>query len=233
MIRIGICDDEKTSRRMVGELLREYFMEKGMEYLPVEYESGKEFLRRREKTDILLLDIGMGEVSGIQLKDMLQKEEEDIKILFLTNHMEEMQEAFGRNVYGFLGKPAEKARLGKYLSRMIEDVPENQKVMLKSINQDLIVSLKDICYFVSEKKYSRMVGMEEAHFCDMGLNRLEEMLGRKSFFRCHKSYLVNFRNIAKIDGKIHMANGEEIPVSRRKYRDLKDAFQLYVLRKAR
>lgn len=71
MIRIGICDDEKTSRRMVGELLREYFMEKGMEYLPVEYESGKEFLRRREKTDILLLDIGMGEVSGIQLKDML------------------------------------------------------------------------------------------------------------------------------------------------------------------
>ncbi len=233
MIKIGICDNEKASRKMLGELLKECFTEKGMEYQQMEYASGKEFLRRRDKTDILLLGIEAGEISGIQLKDMLQREGEDIKILFLTNRMEEMPEAFGRNVYGFLGKPVEKAKLEKYMDRMVEDVVESQKVVLKSINQDMVVNLKDIYYFVSEKKYSCMVGKDGVRFCDMGLNQLERMLERRSFFRCHKSYLVNLRNISKIGGKIRMANGEEIPVSRRRYGELKDSYQLYVLQKAR
>lgn len=65
MIRVGICDDEKASREMVGGLLKEYFTEKGMEYRQAEFGSGKEFLERTEEIDILLLDIAMGEISGI------------------------------------------------------------------------------------------------------------------------------------------------------------------------
>lgn len=56
----------------MGELLRGYFRDKNMECQQTEYGSGKEFLERAEETDILLLDIDAGEVSGLQLKNMLQ-----------------------------------------------------------------------------------------------------------------------------------------------------------------
>ncbi len=46
MIKIGICDDERASRKVVGELLRGYFRDKNMECQQTEYGSGKEFLER-------------------------------------------------------------------------------------------------------------------------------------------------------------------------------------------
>ena len=229
MIKIGICDDERASRKVVGELLRGYFRDKNMECQQTEYGSGKEFLERAEETDILLLDIDAGEVSGLQLKNMLQGE--DIKILFMANHMEEMPEAFGRNVYGFLKKPVEKRCLEKCLSQMVEDLTESRCIVLKSLNRNIAVKLKDIFYFVSEKKYSRIVSRIGEQFCDMGLGQLEKMLEHEAFFRCHRSYLVNLRNISGIKGEIHMENGEKRPVSRRKAGKLKFSYQIYMMQK--
>lgn len=56
-----------------------------MEYEQKEYGSGKD-LKYDQRTDILLLDIEMRDISGIQLKEWLQQDE-NIKILFLTSHM--------------------------------------------------------------------------------------------------------------------------------------------------
>ncbi len=232
MIKIGICDDEEVGRIMVRDLLEEYAMENGIEYQKREYKSGKDFLERAEGIDILLLDIKMDGISGIQLKDMLQREGEDVKILFFTNYMEEMPEAFGKNVYGFLRKPIRKTRLRKYMDRMLEDLVESRSIVIRSLNQDIAIQVKDIYYFMSDKKYSRMVSTEGIRFCDMGLNQLEGMLKNKPFFRCHKSYLVNFANIHKIEDGIYMKNGERIPISRRKARELKDSYLAYIIRKA-
>lgn len=103
--------------------------------------------------------------------------------------------------------------------------------MLKSLNRNIAVKLKDIFYFVSEKKYSRMVSRIGEQFCDMGLGQLEKMLEHEAFFRCHRSYLVNLRNISVIKGEIHMENGEKIPVSRRKAGKLKFSYQIYMMQK--
>lgn len=233
MIKVGICDDEKEFWDIIGEMLRFYFEEKGIDYQQKEYESGKAFMKEKDETDILLLDIEMKGISGIQLKDWLQGEVEDVKIIFVTNHSEEMPEAFGKNVYGFLKKPVKQAQLAKYLNRILEDMEENQNLVIKSLNRDIVVKIKNIFYFVSEKKYSQMVSKSGKYFCDMSLYQLEEMLKHKSFFRCHKSYLVNLGNIHRIEESIFMENGDKIPVSRRKIKDLKDLYREYIIRKAR
>ena len=232
MIKIGICDDDKVFRDGIGKLLEQYFKNKGLDCKQQEYESARAFLKRKEKTDILLLDIEMEGISGIQLKDYLQREE-DIKILFVTSHREGMPEAFGKNVYGFLEKPVDIARLEKYLERMLEDMEDDQVLVIKSIHGELAIKPKDIFYFVSEKKYSRMCSRSGEYFCDMGLRQLEEMLDQRLFFRCHKSYLVNLENISKVGDDICLENGEKIPVSRRRAKGCKDAYRTYIIRRAR
>lgn len=115
MIKVGICEDEKVCRESIAKLLEEYFTQRGIPYQLEEYESGQSFMEEKEKTDILLLDIEMEGISGIQLKNWLWREDEDTKIVFVTKHSEEMPEAFGKNVYGFLHKPLKEARLQNIL----------------------------------------------------------------------------------------------------------------------
>ncbi len=232
MIRVGICDDEKPCREQMANLLEQYFRKKGLQYELLEYESGMDFLDRGEGINLLFLDIEMEGLSGIELKDDLQAEEE-IRIIFVTGHVEGMPEAFGKNVYGFLEKPLDAQKLEKYLGRVLEDMEEDRILVLKGLQGEIALRQKDIFYFVSEKKYSRVIGRKGEAFCDMGLQQLEEMLGQKSFFRCHKSYLVNLGNISDASQSIRLKNGESIPVSRRKVKELKDAYLKYIIRKAR
>ncbi len=232
MVKIGICDDEREFREQLKTLLEQYFRENGLQYERQEYSSAKEFVKSGEGTDLLFLDIEMEGMSGIQLKDYLQGEE-DVKIIFVTSHLEGMPEAFGKNVYGFLEKPVDVRNLEKYLVRVIEDIEENQVLVLKGIQGEMAVKEKDIFYFASDKKYSRLVGKLGESFCDMGLQQLGEMLGKKSFFRCHKSYLVNLGNVSEINKSVLLKNGESIPVSRRRVKELKEAYLAYIIRKAR
>ncbi len=232
MVRIGICDDEQTFREQIKLLLEQISRENGLQYELWEYESGMDFLDRGEEIDLLFLDIEMEGISGIQLKDYLQ-EGGDIRIIFVTSHVEGMSEAFGKNVYGFLEKPLDAGKMEKYLLRVWQDIQEERVLVLKGVQGEIAVKEKDIFYFESDKKYSRMVGREEEFFCDMGLQQLEEILEPKSFFRCHKSYLVNLGNISDANQSIRLKNGESIPVSRRRAKELKDAYLAYIIRKAR
>lgn len=228
MIKVGICDEGQICRANIGKLVKKYFTKRSLEYQLREYESGKSFMEQGEEVDILLLDIEMEGISGIQLKNWLNQKKADTKIIFVTNHTEGMTEAFGKNVYGFLKKPPEQKQLEIYLERIMEEIEENQSLVIKSMNQEFVIKIKNVFYFVSEKKYSRMVGRNGERFCDMGLSQLEEKLKNQSFFRCHRSYLVNFRNIHTIKDNICMKNGDIIPVSRRKVKNLKDSYQLYM-----
>ena len=232
MVRIGICDDEQTFREQIKLLLEQISRENGLQYELWEYESGMDFLDRGEEIDLLFLDIEMEGISGIQLKDYLQ-EGGDIRIIFVTSHVEGMSEAFGKNVYGFLEKPLDAGKMEKYLLRVWQDIQEERVLVLKGVQGEIAVKEKDIFYFESDKKYSRMVGREEEFFCDMGLQQLEEILEPKSFFRCHKSNLVNLGNISDANQSIRLKNGESIPVSRRRAKELKDAYLAYIIRKAR
>lgn len=232
MVKVGICDDEKICRKQLKGMLEQFFEGENLSFEVREYGSAADFLRCREEVHLLFLDIEMKEMSGIQLKDAL-KGREDIRIVFVTSHLEAMPEAFGRNVYGFLEKPAAADKLERYLLRVLEDLEEERHLVINGIQGEMAVREKDILYFVAEKKYSRMVGKNGEAFCDMGLQQLEEMLGQKSFFRCHKSYLVNLANISDANQNIRLKNGESIPVSRRKAKELKEAYLAYIIRKAR
>lgn len=231
MIKIGICDDEEVFREQLKGKLELFFEKNDLQYEVREYSSAREFMDQEEQTDLLFLDIEMEGISGIQLKDYLQGEG-NIRIIFVTSHMEGMQEAFGRNVYGFLGKPVDMERLEKYLGRVLEDIKE-EFLVIEGNHGKIVINTKDVFYFVSDDKYSHMVSKEGKFFCSMGMQQLEELLEGKGFFRCHKSYLVNLKNISDVKPGILLKNGESIPVSRRRAKEFREAYLLYTIKKAR
>lgn len=233
MIKIGICDDSLADRERLQESIKRYFLQSDREIEIMEYDSGESFLEKTE-ADILFLDIEMARVSGIDVKNQLQREQNNIKIIFTTSHGEMMEEAFGKQVFGFLRKPIEYDKLEAKLEMVLEDIDEEYQVMFSGLGEEHCVLKKEILYINASGKYSEIVmENEKKYFSDKSIGEWRKELECRDFFLCHKSYLVNMYHIRQIKDDIVLMDGEKIPMSRRSKKDVKDAYREYIKRKAR
>ncbi len=179
----------------------------------------------------MLLDVEMKEMSGISLKEQLEKRNENIKILFLSSHVEMMSEAFGKNVYGFLTKPVDKYKLEKYIDRMLENM--EVYVTIQGADGWRTLLANDILYFRADGRYCYAITHTSRIFCNQCLGEIETQLLKKDFVRCHRSIVLNLRNVKKVSDDVEMKNGEILSLARRKKEQVKMAYDRYLLKVAR
>lgn len=228
-LKIAICDDEEVSRIQEKQIIKLYLEQKEIVNEIQEYDSAEEFINSAKKVDLLFLDIKMPGMDGIQLKNHLGNQREDIKIIFVTGHEELMEDAFGRNVFGFLHKPIRLEKLERYMQRVLENMEISSKIIIRSQNKEKAILIKDILYFQANGRYSYMITQNDNIFCNHSLNELEQQLSKSFFVRCHKSYLVNLKNVEKIEEYVKLNNKERIPLSRRKRVEVKHEYSKYML----
>ena len=130
-IRIAVCDDNFIFVNEVKQICEEYFASKN-ENCHVEcFSCGEEVLHAVDLAwDVLFLDIEMGKISGIEVKDQLLEKNCETQIVFLTSHNECMKEAFGRNVVGFIEKKNITDELSVILKKNIQRHIERRKNMV-------------------------------------------------------------------------------------------------------
>lgn len=233
MIKIGICDDFVSDRKELLELIERYFAEDSRKIEIVEYNSGEDFFQSDE-VDILFLDIEMARMSGIDVKNKLQKEQMRTRIIFTTSHDEMMEEAFGKQVFGFLRKPIKYEKLREKLELVLEDMDEEYQLIFSGLGEEHCISKREILYIKANGKYSDLISEKgERYFSDKSIGEWREELETRDFFLCHKSYLVNLYHIRQIKDEIILLSGEHVPVSRRMKNATKDAYRNYIRRKAR
>ncbi len=95
-----------------------------MEKYASAYESGTEFLADFCEPDFLLLDV---EMDGLAVKNVLREKKTFPRTLFVSRHPEAMDEAYDRNVYGFLKKPPEYEKFAEKMHRVMWDVNEERR----------------------------------------------------------------------------------------------------------
>ena len=97
-----------------------------------------------------------------------------------------------------------------------------------------LLRVKDIYYIEAQDKRVRVVLKDTAFSDRRGIDEIERALTGEDFFRVHRSYLINFRYVARLDkNEILLVSGEQIPLSRLRKKAFKNAFQTYVSRTAR
>lgn len=236
-MNIGICDDQKEYRTELKNCCKRYFEEKAIAYSLYEYCSGEEFAASyTNELDILLLDIEMDEINGINVKDSLQKQKKDIKILFVSSHEEMLSEAFGREVYGFLQKPVAYEKFAMKMDTMIEDITDQEQFVIIEENGKIKkIYIQDIFYIKAHGKYTEIYIRNggEYIFSSKSIQDWTEELQMFGFGQCHRSYLVNYFNIRKIQSEILLQDGTNIPVSRRKRNEIEAEYKKFVWRRAR
>lgn len=115
-MKIIICDDQIEEIREIRELCETYLTERELE-AEVSWLTDPQALLDMETidADILILDVEMGEMNGIEVKDRLAVRGDSPLVIFATSHPEAMSRAFNINVIGFLIKPLDMYAFSEYM----------------------------------------------------------------------------------------------------------------------
>lgn len=216
---IGICDDEEIIRWELKRICNQLLVERDLCCEIIEFQNGMELLSFSKCLDILILDIEMSGVGGIEVKNRLQSLKRDVIIIYVTSHDEMMGEAFGLNVLGFIKK-----------EHMKRDLPVMLASALEMAGHFLIfgedIDSREIAYIRTEQVYCRLFlvdGTEKVLRTSM--RELERKLEESGFVRAHRSYLVNLQYVEAVDDNMIYILSQKIPISVRKRSKVKKAYE--------
>ena len=237
-IRVMVVDDETPARRRLRELLDDCSAS-----LPIavvgEAANGREALDLMQSAppDLVLTDIHMPDMDGIELARHLLKLPRPPVVVFTTAFHEHALEAFEVNAVDYLVKPVRVQRLLSALQKVprlrpltaerISHLPSNARRFLSVTERSrvVLVPIEDVLYLKAELKYITIRTKDREYLLEESLTRLEHEFGHR-FVRVHRNCLVardairGFERRVNDDGDAHwevLLNGldETIPVSRR------------------
>ena len=185
---------------------------------------------KNNKIDIMLLDIQMPDLTGLELVKSLEKKP---AIIFTTAYSEYAVDAFNLAVSDYLLKPFDFPRFIQAINKAIGHVPpksENTPVPAVDISKsnDFItvkadyklykINYDDLLFIEGQHEYVTFHTKERRITALFALKDLEEILPKDRFVRVHKSYIVSFKQIQELDKSDVTVMGNKIPVGA-SYRD--------------
>lgn len=237
-MRVAICDDDIKYIQELADLLKCYGEDNlcNVEYKA--YTNPLELVAQIEKGlhyDVILLDVLMPGINGIQCAKDIRSFDNLVKIIFLTSSSEFAVESYSVRAYQYLLKPIRKENLFSVL-KMLENESESAErnvfvVKSKMGITKIVLSKLQYCEVVNRKIILHLTNNEECE-CNLRMNELEEKLEIFGMFiRPHRSFLVNMDYIQTLTThSIVMENGLKIPVPREKYAQIKQIYMDYIFR---
>ncbi|MFD1466682.1 LytR/AlgR family response regulator transcription factor [Hymenobacter caeli] len=184
------------------------------------------FLRTHPPVDLLLLDIEMPHLSGLDLVRALPQPAP--AIVLVTSHRDFAVEAFALHVADYLVKPVDFARFHQAVARVVarrSPPPEatavlpapgspDQHLFVKVNNKLVRLNFGDVLFIEAMSTYSVLVTAAQKHIVYATLKALEERLPFAHFQRVHRSYIVNTQRIEAVEDNTLRLGPYEVPVGK-------------------
>lgn len=233
IVRFIICDDEENTCHMIREVVCGFLQERELSGEVDIFLSGEAALCSETVYDIALLDIQIGDITGITLARRLQRRNPHLIVFFITSHDNFLDDAFDVCAFRYLCKPVRVERLKAGLSAAVERYRSLVKsVLITSGAQTVQVHMHDIVYVCIDGRKTKVVTTAQAYLTAEKLTRWRELLPEDLFSQPHSSYLVNLKYVQSITTKsvviLYGGKQEELCVSQRKYQQFKRDFMMMV-----
>ena len=227
-LNIAICDDEQNQIQYIKDIVSAWA--ETSEHFPhfAEFPSAEAFLfdyAENRNYDILLLDIEMAKMNGIDLAKKVREENNRVQIVFITGYPDFMSEGFEVAALHYLMKPVKKEKLFSVLDRAVIGLAQKEdSLILETDNGIMRVKFSEIMSAEAKGHETLLTLIDKQESVKIGINDLEKQLD-DSFVRSHRSYLVGLRHITRITKTdVILDNGALIPLSRRMYAEVNQKF---------
>lgn len=180
---------------------------------------------RTRRPDLLLLDIAMPGMTGLELAEVLRGAGNPPPIVFVTAHAEHAATAFDLQVVDYVLKPVSERRLQQAVGRVLEMAPATEPaadeltIPVERGGVTTYLRRADVRYVEAQGDYSRLYTDTDSHLVRSPIAHLAEQWAGAGFLRIHRSIVVSLAAVTALrvsDGRCTVTVGRrELPVSRR------------------
>lgn len=233
-LRVAVCEDETPIREYLRRLVEQYAGAREIDCKVYLYENGTDLLKTREAFDIILMDYQLdytGESNGMAIAKAIRETDRSVAIIFITNHPQIVFSAFEVNTFRFLVKPVDSHKLFQALDDYHKARDISGALLTKADAMVARYNFHEICYLEGEGKYCVLHLSENGTrvSCRETLASVGKRLPGFLFFRCHKSFIVNFAYVRSFSRReVFLIGGEKLPMGRKKFSEFQELFFHYI-----
>lgn len=225
--KIAICDDEQNQIEYITSIVTSWSAHEGHSCEIRTFASAEAFLFEYEEDkahDILLLDVEMKNMNGIELAKRIRKDNNRAEIIFITSHFEFVGEGYEVDALHYLIKPISLDKLTQVLTKAAEKLAvEPPSVIISCGGETFKLYESDILYMESFLHYIVIHTRDKEYKIKENMSVFENKVS-DDFYRIHRSYLVSLKHITRISRTSVNIGNTELPLSRGKYDDINRAF---------
>jgi two-component system LytT family response regulator len=235
-----IVDDEELARQVLRELLQTHPEIQILAECANGFEAVKAAAEHRPQ--LIFLDVQMPKLSGF---DVLELIEQDIAVIFVTAYDQYAMKAFEIHAVDYLLKPIGRERFESALERAKQRIGEKrpaaeqiaaaarpplhylERLVVRDGTRVTLIPVAKLDYVEAQDDYVALASLGAKHLKQQTISSVEGGLDPARFVRIHRSYIVNFERVLRIEpyGKDSrlaiLADGTRLPVSRTGYARLK------------
>lgn len=230
MMKIAVCDDEIHFIDAVCSLLEQWGRERGMKLALYRFTNGDDLIEahQRECMDLIILDVIMPLLSGIDTARELRNTNQTVPIVFLTSSREFAVDSYEVKALNYLIKPIDQAHFFRILDEFLKTYHFTKNFFTaKTADGFCRIAISDVDYLEAQNKQvvvhlssGRIITIRE-----LFSKCVEVFSPENGFCCCHRSYIVNLNNVERFSKtEVTTIYNAVIPISRNSYAMFKETY---------
>lgn len=234
MIKIAVCDDDPEAVQTHIRVVKQCLEQCGAIGEVFSYVRGDNLLyditEDRFYFDLILLDIEMPGVSGMKAAEKIRPFLPEVRIIFITSHMEYAIDAFELSVFRYVPKDDADRRLAQAIQDAVRLLllEEGKSYTIRTSSRLEKIPCKNILYLERDGKNTAIVTADGISRVRKSLQQVQKELASEEFIYIDRGRIVNMIHIMKIqNGMAVLKNGASLPVSRSHLQEVKEEINRY------
>ena len=229
-MKIAICDDEEVFIDSTCALVEQWAEENNISLMLFQFTNGDDLIdaHRKECMDLIILDVMMPLLNGIDTARELRDADQTVSIIFLTSSREFAVDSYEVKAFNYLIKPVDAEKLYGVLDDFLKTLNQPKNIFIAQVgNVFLQMLVSDVDYLEAQNKQvlfhmsdgRTIAARERFSTC------AEVFSTENGFCRCHRCYIVNLSRVKQFSkSEIITFNHASIPVSRNSYAAFKETY---------
>ena len=229
-MRIAVVEDDMNIQQQLTAYIGKFYEEDINRYQLSVFSDGDEILEDfRANYDLILLDIQMKRLNGLETAEKIRQLDSDVYLVFVTNLANYAIKGYSVQAFDFILKPVNYMMLKQLLQRVDKLVSARQQRYV-TLPTDLGLTRIDVnhIYYVETEAHFLIIKTDQGEYRMRDtMKNMEAALEKYGFFRCNNCYLVNLKHVERVDGSTLYVNGEELAISRPRYKAFMETLTKY------
>ena len=228
-MRICLVDDDSTQLDYLKLIIEKWSSKHNINTDIDFYHSAEEMLFENNESypfDMIVLDIQMGKINGIELAKKIRKTDKDVIIAFISGMADYVFEGYEVQAIRYILKPVKDNKVYDLLDYANTYIDKENKYFILSVSgEKKKINYDDIIYFESMGHYVIFHLENTEYEYKYNISNLCLDLAGSEFIRTHRSYVVNIKFIEKITrNECQLINNIKVPLSRNSYKSVNEKF---------